>query len=103
MPTTNAQIFRAYKLAQGLLEKGEVDFVCHALDRLEQEGDISPETADEAREHIRQRLEGYYTYGEWLENSPHTEAWERYTNGDDYTKRQCRIDWLTALMQEFSQ
>jgi len=99
------QIAKAFKAAKKYLWKGEINgpgtsYICFALSKAEDNGDITQEQSDCACDVISERLGGTYaTVPSWLRERIGARAFNKVTFKQIQAYRHA---WLDQLIKEFS-
>lgn len=99
----NPDIVRAFRLAQQEIREHREWFICSALLRLYQKGQLAGWEFERARAIIQERLAGFAYLETWLmANAPEYQAWYRSPAYRDQELVDYRCRWLDSLIKEFS-
>ena len=94
---------RAFRLAQKEIREGRAWFICVALERLYQKGQLAGWEFERARAIIQERMEGHAYLEDWLlARCPEYRAWYSSTSYQSGAMTDYRCRWLDSLIEEFS-
>lgn len=94
MNPTRKEIAEAFRRAKATLKLQNVCFICYAL------SSQHTDAAQRAREIVMKRLHPQDTYGNWLET--HDPEMSKAYHASKTAFKEARLDWLDALIKEFS-
>lgn len=94
MNPTRKEIAEAFRRAKATLELQDIVFICYAL------SSQHTDAAQRAREIVMKRLHPQDSYGAWLE-AHDPEVLKAYCASKTAFK-EARLNWLDALIEEFS-
>lgn len=100
----NKELAKIFKQAKKLIKNRESDFICYAIDEIEEGGHIyNANMCDTARNLIHKRMWTSHTLEGWLSWYCRQEFhWLVYSKEGKKQMRLYRLRWLDSLITEFS-